>query len=149
MKEAEVSVLAEHVGASEFDNQGERVVRGQRLMQASSDIFLGWIRVESPFDGIKRDFYGRQLKDWKGSVEVDQMIPAGMTVYGRLCGWTLARAHARSGDRIALAAYLGSSDAFDRAILEFSHAYADQNERDYGQLVDAVASGRIVAETGL
>jgi uncharacterized protein (DUF2252 family) len=149
MKEAEASVLAEHVGASEFDNQGERVVRGQRLMQASSDIFLGWIRVESPFDGIKRDFYGRQLKDWKGSAEVDQMIPAGMEVYGRLCGWTLARAHARSGDRIALAAYLGSSNAFDRAILEFSHAYAEQNERDYGQLVDAVASGRIVAETGL
>jgi uncharacterized protein (DUF2252 family) len=149
MKEAETSVLAEHLGASEFDNQGERVVSGQRSMQAASDIFLGWIRVQSPLDGAKRDFYGRQLKDWKGSVEIDQLIPDGMEVYGRLCGWTLARAHARTGDRIAIAAYLGSSSAFDRAILEFSHAYADQNERDYGQLADAVDAGRITAETGL
>ena len=149
MKEAEASVLEEHLAASEFSNHGERVVRGQRLMQAASDIFLGWVHVESPLDGTHRDFYGRQLKDWKGSAEIDQMVPSGMVVYGRLCGWTLARAHARSGDRIALAAYLGSGAAFDRAILEFSRDYADQNERDYAQLVDAVASGRIVAETGL
>jgi uncharacterized protein (DUF2252 family) len=149
MKEAESSVLEEHLSPSTFDNQGQRVVSGQRLMQASSDIFLGWIRLRSPIDGVDRDFYGRQLKDWKGSVEIDQLIADGMTIYGRLCGWTLARAHARSGDRIAIAAYLGSSTAFDRALLAFSRAYADQNERDYGQLAKAVASGRIAAETGL
>jgi hypothetical protein len=124
-------------------------VTGQRLMQASSDILLGWLHVESPLDGKHRDFYGRQLKDWKGSAEIDQMVPEGMTIYGRLCGWTLARAHARSGDRIAIAAYLGNGDNFDRAILEFSRAYADQNERDYKALAAAVESGRIVAQTGL
>ena len=149
LKEAEASVLEEHLGHSGFKNHGERVVAGQRLMQATSDIFLGWVHVPAGMDGVARDFYGRQLKDWKGSAEIDQMIPRGMAVYGRLCGWTLARAHARSGDRIALAAYLGSSAAFDRAILEFARAYADQNERDYRALVDAVNSGRIVAQTGL
>ena len=118
-------------------------------MQASSDIFLGWLHVESGLDGKPRDFYGRQLKDWKGSAEVEQMVPSGMAAYGRLCGWTLARAHARSGDRIAIAAYLGKSAAFDRAIVEFSHAYAEQNERDYKALTDAAESGRITAETGL
>lgn len=149
MKEAEDSVLEEYVGKSQFKNHGQRVVAGQRLMQATSDIFLGWLHVKAGMDGVARDFYGRQLKDWKGSVEIDQMIPEGMGMYGRLCGWTLARAHARSGDRIAIAAYLGSGDAFDRAMLEFSKAYADQNERDYRALVDAVTANRIVAQTGL
>jgi sugar/nucleoside kinase (ribokinase family) len=118
-------------------------------MQASSDILLGWLRVESPLDGKPRDFYGRQLKDWKGSAEIDQMVPEGMAVYGRLCGWTLARAHARSGDRIAIASYLGGGDRFDRSILEFSRAYAEQNERDYRALVAAVDSGQIKAQKGL
>ena len=149
MKEAEASVLEEFVAPSEFDNHGERVVAGQRLMQATSDIFLGWLHVESGIDGQARDFYGRQLKDWKGSAEIEQMIPSGMAAYGRLCGWTLARAHARSGDRIAIAAYLGKGSSFDRAIVEFSRAYAEQNERDYKALAKAVESGRITAETGL
>jgi hypothetical protein len=149
MKEAQASVLEEYVGKSQYKNQGQRVVVGQRLMQATSDIFLGWVHVKAGIDGVARDFYGRQLKDWKGSVEIDQMLPEGMTIYGRLCGWTLARAHARSGDRIAIASYLGGGNAFDRAILEFSKAYADQNERDYQALVDAVKAGRIVAQTGL
>jgi uncharacterized protein (DUF2252 family) len=149
MKEAEASVLEEYLGKSQFKNHGQRVVTGQRLMQAVSDIFLGWLHVPAGLDGNPRDFYGRQLKDWKGSAEVEQMNPRGMAVYGRLCGWTLARAHARSGDRVAIAAYLGNSDAFDRAILEFSKAYAEQNERDYQSLADAVKSGRIVAQTGL
>jgi len=118
-------------------------------MQATSDIFLGWVHVKAGIDGVGRDFYGRQLKDWKGSVEIDQMIPDGMVVYGKLCGWTLARAHARTGDRIAIASYLGGGNAFDRAILDFSKAYADQNERDYQALVEAVKSGRIAAQTGL
>jgi uncharacterized protein (DUF2252 family) len=149
MKEAEASVMEEFVGPSEFSNHGERVVVGQRLMQATSDIFLGWLHVDSGLDGKSRDFYGRQLKDWKGSAEVEQMVPKGMATYGKLCGWTLARAHARSGDRIAIAAYLGNGDSFDRALLEFSKAYADQNERDYQELAAAVQSGRITAETGL
>jgi hypothetical protein len=118
-------------------------------MQAASDIFLGWIHVESPVDGQPRDFYGRQLRDWKGSVEIDQLLPAGMSFYGKLCGQTLARAHGRSGDRIAIASYLGNGNRFDRALLEFSTAYADQNERDYNALVDAVKSGRIKAQTGV
>ena len=149
MKEAEASVLEEFLGPSEFSNHGERVVTGQRLMQATSDIFLGWLHVGSGLDEKPRDFYGRQLKDWKGSAEIEQMIPQGMATYGTLCGWTLARAHARSGDRIAIAAYLGNGDSFDRAILEFSKAYAEQNERDYQQLAAAVKSGRITAQTGL
>ena len=149
IKEAEASVLEEFVGASEFSNHGERVVVGQRLMQATSDIFLGWLHVDAGLDDQPRDFYGRQLKDWKGSAEIEQMVPQGMATYGKLCGWTLARAHARSGDRIAIAAYLGNGDSFDRAIVEFSKAYAEQNERDYQALQDAVSSGRIVAQTGL
>ena len=149
MKEAEASVLEEFLGPSEFSNHGERVVTGQRLMQASSDIFLGWLHVDSGLDEQPRDFYGRQLKDWKGSAETEQMVPLGMATYGRLCGWTLARAHARSGDRIAIASYLGNGDSFDRAILEFSQAYAEQNERDYGELSAAVSAGRVTAETGL
>jgi hypothetical protein len=149
MKQAEASVLEEHLGPSEFDNHGQRVVTGQRLMQATSDIFLGWLHVDSPLDGQPRDFYGRQLKDWKGSAEIDQMIPQAMAVYGKLCGWTLARAHARTGDRVAIAAYLGSGAGFDRAILEFSNAYAEQNERDYQQLVAAAKSGTVTAQVGL
>jgi thiamine monophosphate kinase len=117
-------------------------------MQASSDIFLGWQRTIG-IDGLTRDFYIRQLRDWKGSIEVDTLLVVGMTIFARLCGGTLARAHARSGDRIAIAAYLGSSDAFDRAIADFSTAYADQNEQDYQAMVEAVNSGRLVAETGL
>ncbi len=149
MKEAEASVLEEFLGPSEFSNHGERVVVGQRLMQASSDIFLGWLHVDTGLDGKPRDFYARQLKDWKGSAEIEQMVPKGMATYGKLCGWTLARAHARSGDRIAIAAYLGNSDTFDRAIAEFSKAYADQNDRDYQALAAAVKAGKIKAETGL
>jgi uncharacterized protein (DUF2252 family) len=149
LKEAEASVLEEYVVPSVFANHGERVVAGQRIMQATSDIFLGWLHVPAGLDGVPRDFYGRQLKDWKGSAEIEQMVPSGLAAYGRLCGWTLARAHARSGDRIALASYLGGGDVFDRAILEFSRAYAEQNERDYAALSDAVKSGRITAQTGL
>jgi uncharacterized protein (DUF2252 family) len=149
MKEAEASVLEEFLQPSEFANHGERVVTGQRLMQASSDIFLGWLHVEAGLDDQERDFYGRQLKDWKGSAEVEQMVPKGMATYGRLCGWTLARAHARSGDRIAIAAYLGTGASFDHAVVQFSEAYAEQNERDYKALAKAVKSGRITAETGL
>jgi uncharacterized protein (DUF2252 family) len=149
MKEAEASVLEKFVGRSEFDNHGERVVVGQRLMQAASDIFLGWLHVPAGIDGKPRDFYGRQLRDWKGSAAIEQMVPTGMAKYGELCGWTLARAHARSGDRVAIAAYLGKGATFDRAIVEFSRAYAEQNERDYRALQQAVESGRIGAETGL
>ena len=149
LKEAEASVLEEILGPSEFSNHGERVVTGQRLMQASSDIFLGWLHVDSGLDERPRDFYARQLKDWKGSAEIEQMVPDGMATYGTLCGWTLARSHARSGDSVAIASYLGNGDTFDRAILEFTKAYADQNERDYGALAAAVKSGRIKATTGL
>jgi hypothetical protein len=149
IKEAEASVLEKFVGASEFHNHGERVVTGQRLMQASSDIFLGWLHVGAGFDTKERDFYGRQLRDWKGSAEIEQMVPKGMAKYGALCGWTLARAHARSGDPIAVASYLGKGASFDRAIVEFSHSYAEQNERDYKALQVAVESGKITAETGL
>ena len=148
VKEAEASVLEEHLKASEFSNHGKRVVIGQRLMQAASDIFLGWLR-DPGIDGQPRDFYGRQLRDWKGSADIERMSPEGMTVYGRLCGWTLARAHARSGDRIAIAAYLGGGASFDRAILEFSEAYAEQNKRDYDALALAVSSGTIKAQPGV
>ena len=149
MKEAEASVLEESLAPSEFSNHGQRVVVGQRLMQATSDIFLGWLHVDSGLDNQPRDFYGRQLKDWKGSAEIEQMVPEGMSAYGKLCGWTLARAHARSGDRIAIAAYLGNGDRFDRALVEFSKAYADQNDRDYQALKDAVDSGRLEAQEGV
>jgi hypothetical protein len=149
VKEAEDSVLSRFVGASKYANQGQRVVAGQRLMQASGDIFLGWQRNENGLDGKSRDFYVRQLRDWKFSVDIENILPRGLRLYGELCGWTLARAHARSGDRIAIAAYLGGSDIFDRAIVQFADAYADQNERDHQALVDAIAGGRITAETGL
>lgn len=147
-KEAEASVLERFVGKSRYANHGQRVVAGQRLMQAASDIFLGWQRVTG-YDGQVRDFYLRQLRDWKGSADVETMQADAMTAYGRLCGATLARAHARSGDRIAIASYLGAGESFDEAIADFSVAYADQNERDYQALVDAVDSGRLEAQTGL
>ena len=149
VKEAETSVLSRFVGASKYTNMGERVVAGQRLMQASSDIFLGWQRIEAGLDGQQRDFYVRQLRDWKYSIVIEALIPRGMRIYGQLCGWSLARAHARSGDRIAIAAYLGGSDVFDTAITQFASAYADQNERDHQELVDAVGSGRLTAEPDL
>ena len=148
-KEAQSSVLEDFAGRSEFSNHGERVVAGQHLMQASSDIFLGWLHVERGIDDVARDFYGRQLKDWKGSFDTTGALTEGMTMYGRACGWTLARAHARSGDRIAIASYLGSSEVFDHAVAEFSEAYADQNERDYNALKAAVDSGRVEARSGV
>jgi uncharacterized protein (DUF2252 family) len=149
LKEAQASVLEEFLAPSEFKNHGERAIIGQHLMQASSDIFLGWLHVKSGIDDEERDFYGRQLKDWKGSAEIERMLPSGMAAYGRLCGWTLARAHARTGDRIAIASYLGKGPSFARAIVELAHAYAEQNERDYKALTAAVNSGRITARTGL
>lgn len=141
-KEAQPSVLAQYCGRSGYGNEGERVVAGQHLMQAESDIFLGWTRAPGP-DQVSRDFYVRQLKDWKFSVPIEQMIPSGMTAYARLCGWTLARAHARSGDRIALAAYLGGSGKFDQAIADFAETYADQNERDYAAFQAAARDGKV------
>jgi uncharacterized protein (DUF2252 family) len=149
VKEADNSVLSRFAGASKYANQGQRVVAGQRLMQASSDIFLGWQRAEAGLDGEQRDFYVRQLRDWKYSIAIEDLVPHGMQIYGETCGWALARAHACSGDRIAIAAYLGGSDVFDQAITQFAAAYADQNERDHKSLVDAVASGRITAEPGM
>ncbi|HXV92114.1 MAG TPA: DUF2252 family protein, partial [Pseudonocardia sp.] len=125
-----------------------RVVAGQRLIQAVSDILLGWQRV-SGIDGRERDFYVRQLRDWKASFDVEAMAPGGMRMYAELCGWTLARAHARSGDRIAIAAYLGSSSSFDQAIVRFAQAYADRNERDHRALLEAIADGRVQARTGI
>jgi uncharacterized protein (DUF2252 family) len=147
-KEATASVLEEFVGASEFGNHGQRVVVGQRRMQAASDIFLGWVRVTG-LDGVDRDYYLRQLWDWKGSVDLESAVPEGLRIYGELCGWTLARAHARSGDPIAIAAYLGSQDVFDRAIARFAETYADQNEEDYQALAAAVENGKVEAQTGL
>jgi len=147
-KEAEASVLEEFVGKSGYASHGERVVAGQHLMQAASDIFLGYEKVEAP-DGVKRDFYLRQLRDWKGSFEIEGSIPEGVTKYVSVCAQALARAHARSGDRIAIASYLGKGPTFDRALAEFAGAYADQNERDYEVLRQAAATGRITVESGL
>ncbi|MFD3808961.1 DUF2252 domain-containing protein [Streptomyces sp. NPDC058619] len=144
-KEADTSVLAAHVGASRYRNQGERVVSGQRLMQAASDIFLGWERVDG-IDGKQRDFYIRQLHDWKGIAMPETMSPGQLETFGEVCGITLARAHARSGDRIAIAAYLGRGEVFDRALVAFAEAYADQNERDHNILVDAVSAERLPAQ---
>ena len=141
IKEAVGSVLEGHLPASEYDHHGQRVVVGQRLMQASSDSFLGWTT------GSNGDthYYWRQFKDMKGSVDVDRASLSTMRRYAGLCGWTLARAHARSGDAAAIAGYLGSGQVFDRALAEFSVAYADQNERDYAAFVEAIDSGRIEA----
>jgi len=145
-KEAQPSVLAEYCGRSLYTNQGERVVAGQHLMQAESDIFLGWTRATGP-DNMDRDFYVRQLKDWKFSFPIELMVPSGMAIYAGICGWTLARAHARSGDRVALAAYLGGSDRFDQVIADFAETYADQNERDYAAFQAAVKDGKAEATT--
>ena len=143
-KEAQRSVLADYWGEGIHDNQGERVVAGQHLMQAASDIFLGWQRVHG-VDGVERDFFIRQLRDWKFSAPIEQMVPAGLSAYAELCGWTLARAHARSGDRIEIAGYLGKTDRFDRAVAEFAEAYADRTEEDHAALAAAVSSGRVSA----
>jgi len=147
-KEAQESVLAPYAGASEYRNQGRRVVEGQRLMQAASDILLGWVRVTG-IDGAERDFYVRQLWDWKASADVATMEPAGLATYARLCAWTLARAHARSGDAIAIGSYLGSGEVLDRAIADFAEAYAERNARDHRALLDAIGDGRVVAQTGV
>jgi uncharacterized protein (DUF2252 family) len=147
-KEAQASVLEPFLGKSEFANHGQRVVEGQRMMQSASDLLLGWDRVVG-IDGKERDFYLRQLWDEKGSAEIEDMDSKGFAIYAEICGWTLARAHARSGDSIAIAAYLGKSDAFDRAMGAFAEIYADQNERDYVALQKAVESGRVFAELGV
>jgi uncharacterized protein (DUF2252 family) len=147
-KEAQHSVLERFAGRSAYANHGQRVVVGQRLMQTASDIFLGWQRAKD-IDGHTRDYYIRQLHDWKGSAHVDTLRVPGAITYARMCGATLARAHARSGDWIAIASYLGKGTAFDEAMADFSASYADQNERDHEALVRAVRSGRIAAETGL
>jgi hypothetical protein len=147
-KEAQASALAAYCGRSQHKNHGERVVAGQLLMQAESDIFLGWTHVTGP-DGVDRDYYVRQLKDWKFSASIEQMLPPDLATYAGLCGWSLARAHARSGDRIALASYLGGSAAFDQAIADFAETYADQNERDYAALQAAVKDGRTKTTTDI
>ena len=146
-KEAQPSVLEPFLGKSAYASHGQRVVEGQRLMQSASDVMLGWVKAKG-FDGVERDFIVRQLWDGKGSAVVEAMDPTVMTGYARLCGWTLARAHARSGDPIAIASYLGSGDRFDRAISRFAETYADQNERDYAALRRAVDDGRVVARSG-
>jgi len=148
-KEAQASVLEAYAGKSKYADHGERVVQGQRQMQAASDIFLGWEHALIGLDGQPRDYYARQLWDWKLSADIETMPPKEMTIYGEMCGWTLARAHARSGDRIAIGAYLGKGDAFDQALAEFAIAYSDQNQCDYQALKDAVKSGRIKAKTGI
>ena len=147
-KEAEASVLERFTKKSQYSNHGARVVAGQRLMQASSDILLGWQRSVGA-DGVARDYYVRQLQDWKGSIDTEDAIPEGMKVYGELCAHTLARAHARSGDRIAIAAYLGNNASFDKALSRFAESYADQNERDYEAFAAACKSGRLHAEEGI
>jgi hypothetical protein len=148
LKEAQASVLEPFLGESTFANHGQRVVEGQRLTQAASDILLGWIRFTAP-DGASRDFYMRQLWDGKGSALVELMDPVTMHAYAELCGQALAKAHARSGDAIAITSYLGGGDSFDRAMASFAELYADQNERDYDALQAAVASGRVVSQTDL
>ncbi len=148
-KEAQASVLEPYAGKSKFADHGKRVVEGQRLMQAASDIFLGWENVPIGFDGKPHDYYARQLWDWKLSADIETMPPKELLLYGEMCGWTLARAHARSGDRIAIGAYLGKNESFDQAVAEFAVAYADQNERDYETLVKAVKAKHVKAQTGV
>ncbi len=145
-KEASASVLEPYWGRSQYSNAGHRVVAGQRLTQAASDIFLGWQR-NNEVDNTKRDYYVRQLRDGKASADIEDMDPGRLTVYGEICGWTLARAHARSGDRIAIAAYLGKKDTFDRAVTDFAEAYADLNDADHALLAAAVKDGRLPAAT--
>jgi uncharacterized protein (DUF2252 family) len=148
LKEAQASVLEPLLGRSTFSSHAQRVVEGQRLSQAASDIFLGWIRAED-LDGAEHDFYVRQLRDWKVAIDVERIRPRGLSTYARWCGATLAKAHARSGDRIAIAAYLGKSDVFDRAVAAFATAYAELNERDHASLRRAVAEGRVAATEGV
>ncbi len=148
LKEAQRSVLEPFLGRSQFANSGRRVVEGQRLMQSSSDIMLGWDRIPG-LDGVTRDFYVRQLWDWKASADIGAMDERGLSMYAHMCSWTLARAHARSGDAIAIGAYLGNSDVFDRSLARFAEAYADQTDRDFEALVAAVGSGRVVAQSGV
>jgi uncharacterized protein (DUF2252 family) len=148
IKEAPPSVHAEFVGPSQYTNEGERVVAGQRLMQATSDIFLGWQRTAG-IDGVERDFYFRQLRDWKGSFEMEELRPDGLSTYGEVCAWCLARAHARSGDRIAIAGYLGSSPAFENSLADFGETYADVNDSDHRRLAEAAASERVRAQSDL
>jgi uncharacterized protein (DUF2252 family) len=145
IKEATASVLEPYLGKSRYKQHGERVVQGQRMMQAASDIYLGWTKGLD----VRRHFYWRQLRDMKGSADPEAMAPVGLTFYARTCGWTLARAHARSGDPVAIAVYLGGTDAFDKSITDFSERYADQNERDYEEFVNAVRSGRLEAVEGV
>jgi uncharacterized protein (DUF2252 family) len=145
IKEATASVLEAYLPKSRYRQHGERVVQGQRFMQAASDIYLGWTKGMD----VRRNFYWRQLRDMKGSALVEAMTPLGLTVYAGLCGWTLARAHARSGDPVAITEYLGGGDEFDRSITDFSQAYADQNEQDYTNFVNAVRSGRLEAVEGV
>lgn len=147
-KEAQSSVLEQFLGASEYTQSGQRVVEGQRLMQAASDAMLGWQRTRG-IDGVDRDFYVRQLRDWKGSAVIEEMRPEGFSRYGGLCAWTLARAHARSGDRVAIASYLGGSKAADEAFAAFAASYADRNESDHAALVAAIGSGRLAAVHGV
>jgi uncharacterized protein (DUF2252 family) len=147
-KQAQASVLEPYLGRSEFENHGERVVRGQWISQAASDIFLSWQRSEG-LDGNEHDFYVRQLWDWKASADLSTLSEAGLRAYTRACGWSLARMHARSGDRLAIGAYLGRGSSFEKAIARFSAAYADQNERDHQRLADAVTAGEIAAEFGV
>ena len=149
IKEAQASVLEPYIGKSQYKHHGQRVVAGQRLMQATSDIFLGWVRSKETLDGAERDFFVRQLWDWKTSVDLDTILPKGLELYGGICGFLLARAHACSGDRIAIASYLGKADTFDRALAEFAVAYADQNERDHAALRKAADEGRITVQEGL
>jgi uncharacterized protein (DUF2252 family) len=149
IKEAQASVLEPYLGKSQHKNHGQRVVAGQRLMQATSDILLGWVHSKETLDGAERDFFVRQLWDWKTSVDIDTILPLGLELYGQVCGFLLARAHARSGDRIAIASYLGKGDTFDRALAEFAVVYADQNERDHAALRTAADEGRIPVQEGL
>jgi uncharacterized protein (DUF2252 family) len=148
VKEAEPSVLERFLVKSAFANQGQRVAEGQRLMQAASDTFLGWQRVAEGYDGRPHDYYVRQLWDWKFSANVDTMGPQLLASYAEMCGWTLARGHARSGDAVAISSYLGAGDAFDRSLADFAFAYANQNDVDHQALVDAISAGRVQAEMG-
>ena len=147
VKQAEASIVERFTSKGLHANHGQRVVYGQRMMQAAGDIFLGWER--DTREGKERDYYIRQLRDWKGSADISGMTPAGMSLWGRMCGWTLARAHARTGDRVAIASYLGGSDVFERAIVKYAQSYADQNQRDYAALQEAVRTGLVIAEPTL
>jgi uncharacterized protein (DUF2252 family) len=149
LKEAQPSVLEPFLGKSEYANHGQRVVEGQRLTQAAQDVLLGWTRGRDVDSEYERDYYVRQLWDGKASGSIDAMDPETLTVYAEICGWTLAHAHARSGDPVALAGYLGRGDAFDRAVASLAETYADQNERDFAALETAAADGRIPVERGL